>query len=249
LARERHPHDKGEVCKEVLHLPDMVPLRKDYAKVMHPDLDVDHMDPQDPRWPRYLEPGVYDKDGHRLGGLDYRPAGGRPKPRLFIEFAGVTFVWGVFDRPLRGGEEGRMLFKNVPGTGPITPFFGEWDPAADVPRVGDALFLLIASQRGRGEAQVVGRNTSQADLPAAAGFIVSQTVGMPEEEDGAGRTPPARRQAREEGHEDEDEDEDEGGPERSPVRRQSGRAEDYEEEEDEDADEDEDEDEDDDEDE
>jgi hypothetical protein len=153
------------VLTEYIRLPDMVPLPDPYAQIM--------------RGPApYLEPGLYDAHGKKLGGLKETI----PEARVVIEFAGVSLVWGVFSVPLLAGQRGDMIFTNVPGTGPQTPFFNEWDTAACLPRVGEALFTLIACQRGRGVTKVVGRNTYGADLHAAAGFIVSALVNMPGDE-------------------------------------------------------------------
>lgn len=156
------------VLVEYIRLPEMVPLPPNYAQLMGPE--------------KYLEPGFFDEFGNKLGGLhDNISPEKADRVRVVIEFAGVTFVWGVFSRPLLAGQRGSMLFTNVPGTGPITPFFNEWDTDQCLPRVGDALFTLIASQRGRGTAKVVGQNTYGADLTAAAGFIVSTLVNMPDD--------------------------------------------------------------------
>jgi hypothetical protein len=152
------------VLTEYIRLPDMTPLPDPYAQIMGGPAP-------------YLEPGLYDAYGKKLGGLKEKI----PEARLVIEFAGVSLVWGIFSTPLLAGQRGDMVFTNVPGTGPQTPFFNEWDPLECVPRVSDALFTLIACQRGRWVTKVVGRNTYGADLPAAAGFIVSALVGMPDD--------------------------------------------------------------------
>ena len=103
-----------------------------------------------PNTPSYMEEGVYDAFGRRLGNLTDRVANGR----VYIEFAGVTFIWAVFNAPLRPGQRGDMLFTNIPGTAPITPFFTEWDMSSGFPRIGSALFTLIAAQRSNGAAKV-----------------------------------------------------------------------------------------------
>lgn len=152
------------VLVEHVRLPKMVPLPEAYAKVMGPE--------------RYLEPGLYDAYGNKLGGLQEVI----PEARVVIEYAGVNFVWGVFSLPLLAGQKGDMIFTNVPGTSPLTAFFNEWDRGQCVPRISDALFTLIACQRGRNVARVVGQNTFGADLTVAAGFIVSVLVNMPDDE-------------------------------------------------------------------
>lgn len=156
------------VCAEYIRLPDMVPLPDHYAQAMGLPLGK----------VRYLEPGFYDGSGNKLSDLQ-NPV---PGARVVIEFAGVSFVWGVFSEGLRAGQRGDMTFTNVPGTGPLTPFFNEWDPIESKPRLGAALFTLLACERGRGIARTSGQNTYDADLPAAAGFIVSATVNMPADE-------------------------------------------------------------------
>src|SRR5262249_14854602 len=94
---------------EQLRLPDLVPLPDAYCDVMNLPRGV----------PRYMEPGLYDADGGKLGGLQDVV----PETRVVIEFAGVTLIWGVFEHRLRGGFRGEMTFHNCPGTAPITSFF------------------------------------------------------------------------------------------------------------------------------
>ena len=135
---------------------------------------------------QWLEPGYYDQDGNLLGDKNdkekplerlRKPA--PPETRLVIEYAGVNLVWGVFERQLAPGERGDMLFKNTPGSGPITPFFNEWDTVGHLPRVADAFFALVASMRGKQIAKIAGVNTHNSHRWAAAGMIVSQMVKMP----------------------------------------------------------------------
>ena len=151
-------------------LPELVRLPDNYVKVMRQDPNVPHL---------YMEPGYYDEHGHKLGTLQDHVA----NARVVVEFAGVTFVWGAFEDVLQAGQQGDMIFRGVPGTAPITPFFSEWNPTDSTPRVGPSLFSLVAAQRGRDEARVVGQNMGNADLPAAAGFIISIQVDMPDSEE------------------------------------------------------------------
>lgn len=161
------------ILSETLRLPDMVLMPEDFAKVLG----------RDPATTKYLEPGLYDRRGKKLGELDEVI----PEARVVVEFAGVTFIWGVFSRPLNAGEQGWLSFKNVPGTTPITPFFSEWDHDNCVPRLGDALLTLLSAQRGRDRARVVGRNEFHGPVPAAAGYIVAQDLDLPPKiDDGKG---------------------------------------------------------------
>lgn len=153
------------VLVDYVTLPDMTPMPSKYWR----DL-LRQTDPVD-----YLKPGIYDGYGKWLGDLKQKVP---PEGRVIIEFAGVTFVWGVFSQPLRAGQRGDMIFRNMPGTGPITPFFTEWDIEAGYPRVGDAIITLIASMTGRNIARLVGQNLYSEDLSAAAGFIISQNVDI-----------------------------------------------------------------------
>lgn len=159
-GRERPP-----ILDETVRLPEMVSMPAQYARALG----------RPPETTRYLEPGLYDVHGRKVGGL--REAS--PRARTVIEFAGVTFVWGAFSRPLEPGEEGWLTFLNVPGTMPITPFFSEWDAKRSEPKLGDALLPLLSSQRGRDVARVVGRNDGAKRVLAAAGFIVSQDLDLP----------------------------------------------------------------------
>ncbi|HEV2990755.1 MAG TPA: hypothetical protein VG759_20120 [Candidatus Angelobacter sp.] len=147
-------------------LPDLVRLPDNYVKVMRQDPSVPHY---------YMAPGYYDENGNKLGELKDKVS----NARVVVEFAGVTFVWGAFEELLEAGQRGDMIFHNVPGTAPITPFFSEWSPDESAPRISPTLFGLLAAQRGRNEARVVGQNLGNADLPAAAGFIISIQVDMP----------------------------------------------------------------------
>jgi len=152
---------------EYIRLPDMVVLPDSYAKAMR----------LKPGSARYMEPGFYDGDGNKLGDLADHVA----NAKVVIEFAGVSFVWAAFSNQLEAKQRGDMLFENLPGTAPVTPFFSEWDPLASEPRIGSARFTLMSAQRARNAVKVVGRNDGDADLFAAAGFIVSANVPMPYE--------------------------------------------------------------------
>ena len=150
--------------RESVRLPDMVPMPEKYSTLLRREPGA-----------RYLEPGLYDGFGRKLGTLqDTHPA-----TRVLIEFAGVTFVWGVFSRELEPGQEGWLTFHNVPGTTPITPFFNEWDRERTEPSLGEALTPLLSSERGRDVARVAGRNDGDDPLLAAAGLIVSQDLDLP----------------------------------------------------------------------
>ena len=153
------------VLIDYVTLPEMTPMPSQYWR----DL-LRQTDPVD-----YLKPGLYDGYGKWLGDLKQKPP---PETRVIVEFAGVTFVWGVFSQPLRAGQRGDMIFRNMPGTGPITSFFTEWDIDSGYPRVSDAIFTLIASMNGRNIARIVGQNLYTEDLPAAAGFIISQNANI-----------------------------------------------------------------------
>jgi hypothetical protein len=103
---------------------------------------------------------------------------GRPDPdgHLFITTRGTAFVWAVFPDPLLAGQEGEMIFVNLPGTFLLGVSFNEWNPALDEPTVSDALFTLTTAERGRGVARVVGRNTHDADLRGAVGIVVADNA-------------------------------------------------------------------------
>lgn len=100
---------------------------------------------------------------------------GRPDPggRLLITARGTAFSWCRFDRPLAPGQEGEMVFLNLPGTFLLGVSFTEWNPALEEPSISDALFTLISVQRGNGIGRVVGRNTHDAELQAAVGIVVA----------------------------------------------------------------------------
>lgn len=172
--------DDLESLRDDVTLPPMMPPGQMKSLQKPPTYEVP---PAFTLFPEFIEPGFYDKNGNRVAGLDadlnHLSPHQRERIRAVIEFAGVTFVWGVFGELLGPHQKGEMTFKNVPGMGPLTPFFGEWDPVACAPRVGEASFQLIAVQQGRNTARIVGRNGSRARLPAVAGFIVSQNVEMP----------------------------------------------------------------------
>ena len=142
----------------------------------------------------YFKPGIYDAQGNWLcpikesqddkDGKAHREYLHKlSEGRVFIEFAGVTFVWGVFRQSLKPGQMGDMFFDNVPGTGPITSFFTEWDRKTGLPKIDEqesqGYVSLIASMRGRNTARIAGRNHQGRELLAAAGFIISQNVDMP----------------------------------------------------------------------
>lgn len=146
-------------------LPDMTPMPSKYWR----DL-LRQTDPVN-----YLKPGVYDAHGKWLCDLKQKVP---PSARVIVEFAGVTFIWGVFSKPLRAGQRGDMIFRNMPGTGPITPFFTEWDRETGYPRLSDAILTLIAAMTGRNMARLVGQNIYSAERAAAAGFIISQNVDI-----------------------------------------------------------------------
>lgn len=100
---------------------------------------------------------------------------GRPDPdgNLLITTRGTAFTWAVFPERLAAGQEGEMVFVNLPGTFLLGASFTEWNPAAGEPTVSDALFTLTSVERGRGVARVVGRNTHGGDLWAAVGIVIA----------------------------------------------------------------------------
>lgn len=158
--------------RETLRLPEMVPMPEAFRQALGREPGA-----------RYLEPGLYDGFGRKLGTLGET----HPGARIVIQFAGVTFVWGVFSRRLEPGQEGWLTLSNVPGVMPITPFFNEWDRKRSEPRLGDALLPLLSSERGRDTARVAGRNDGDDDVHAAAGLIVSQDLELPPRGGGGGR--------------------------------------------------------------
>ena len=105
------------------------------------------------------------------GRYDYQ---GRPDPegRLLITVRDTAFTWVVFDGPLAAGQEGEMIFLNLPGTFLLGTSFTEWNPALDEPKLADDLFTLVSIERGRGIGRVVGRNTGDVDLHAAVGVVI-----------------------------------------------------------------------------
>lgn len=96
-----------------------------------------------------------------------------PYGNLFITVKDTAFIWGVFKHALNAGQRGDMIFTNVPGTFLVGVSFTQWDLAANEPCISDALFTLISAQRGDGAVRIIGRNTSEADLCAAAGIVVA----------------------------------------------------------------------------
>jgi hypothetical protein len=163
---------RRSALRDSLRLPEMVPMPEAFRQSLNREPGA-----------RYLEPGLYDGFGRKLGTLRET----HPDARIVIQFAGVTFVWGVFSRRLAPGQEGWLTFENVPGVMPITPFFNEWDRKRSEPKLGDALLPLLSSERGRGVARVAGRNESDGDVLAAAGLIVSQDLELPPRGGGGGR--------------------------------------------------------------
>ncbi len=91
-----------DILVEHVRLPDLVPLPDAYCDVMGLPRGV----------PRYMEAGLYDAHGRKLGGLKDVV----PETRVVVEFAGVSLIWGVFEHKLRGGFRGDLFFDNVPGT-------------------------------------------------------------------------------------------------------------------------------------
>jgi hypothetical protein len=96
-----------------------------------------------------------------------------PEGNLFITVRDTAFIWGVFTRLLNAGQRGDMIFTNAPGTFLVGVSFNQWDPSANEPYIGDALFTLISGERGEGVCRVSGRNAGGADLPAAAGIVIA----------------------------------------------------------------------------
>ena len=96
-----------------------------------------------------------------------------PEGNLFITVKDTSFIWGVFTQTLLSGQRGEMTFTNVPETFLVGATFSQWDPVADDPFIGDALFTLISAERGSGTIRITGCNTSGADLPAAVGTVVA----------------------------------------------------------------------------
>ena len=146
-------------------------LDSHYESVKLPNL-ADH-----PRFGKFLPPGVYDHRGRKLSELkDPRKY---VEGAVFVEYAGVNFVWGVFRQPLSARQLATMHFENVPGSAPITAMFGQWDRKLGAPVLGDAVFPLVSVQRGLMTARIAGQNDFAGELPAAAGFILSPTAQMP----------------------------------------------------------------------
>lgn len=102
-------------------------------------------------------------------------ASGNPDPdgRLLITARGTAFAWARFSRPLASGEEGEMVFTNLPGTFLLGVSMGEWDDERDEPTISDALVTLGSVQRGNGIARVIGRNTYDEELSCAIGIVVA----------------------------------------------------------------------------
>ena len=96
-----------------------------------------------------------------------------PEGNLFITVKDTSFIWGVFTQTLMAGQRGDFVFTNVTGTFLVGGAFNQWDPAADEPYVGEALFALISTERGQDTVRISGRNASGSDLPAAVGIVVA----------------------------------------------------------------------------
>jgi hypothetical protein len=156
--------DPPPPLRESVRLPDMVRMPKHFREGLGRGPEA-----------RYLEPGLYDAYGRKVGELFDTS----PDARVVVQFAGVTFVWGAFGRRLEPDQQGWLRFENVPGSMPITPFFNEWDRDEAKPSLGDALLPLLSSERGRDVARVAGRNDGDDAVWAAAGFIVSQELDLP----------------------------------------------------------------------
>ena len=102
-------------------------------------------------------------------------AAGKPdqEGNLFITVKDTAFIWGVFTQMLLAGQRGEMTFTNLPDTFLVGGTFTQWDPVADDPFIGSALFTLISTERGAGTLRISGCNSSLADLPAAVGTVVA----------------------------------------------------------------------------
>ena len=125
---------------------------------------------------RWIASGYYDRAGRLLGDLKANC----PGAPVIIEYAGVSFLWAVFANKLAPGCLGEMIFENCPGTAPITSFFNQWNVTTGQPEIGDGLFELVSSERGRDIARVSAVNRGRQAQYVAAGFIVSAAVGMPQ---------------------------------------------------------------------
>lgn len=158
-------HSEPGVLTERVVLPPMVLLPDNYCDVMGVPRGV----------ARWMASGYYDRAGNLIGTLQDN----RPGAPVIVEYAGVTFVWAVFAEKLGPGCLGEMIFENCPGTAPITSFFNEWNLSTGLPEIGDGLFELFSSQRGRNIAKVSAVNRGRHARTVAAGFIVSAAVEMP----------------------------------------------------------------------
>jgi len=113
---------------------------------------------------------------------------GRPDDagNVFVVEIGPTIhAWAVFPEDLRPGQAGTMIFDNVSGSGILDVIVSQWlrggkgplGQNLNQPHAGEAVILHLARQRAKGAVKVVGRNSSQAEVSAAAGLLYIPGTG------------------------------------------------------------------------
>ena len=109
-----------------------------------------------------------------------------PNGQVFIVTVGPTAqVWAVFDRPLQPQQRATMIFENVSGSGLLDVIVSQWIDGGsgllgenlNQPNAGEAVIVFLARQRMPGAVKVVGLNSSQAVVSAAAGLLYIPGTG------------------------------------------------------------------------
>jgi len=138
--------------------------------------------------PDKLERGRFNEYGQRVGD-------GQPASVVLYDLPGGPFppwqVWGVFDRPLKVGQHGYLIFTNVPGQAVPGGAFTEWDDRQSEPTFTDKLLSIYSVQRAPGSARIIGCNESEEPVRAAAGLLfVAPPSGPPPSGPSPSASPP-----------------------------------------------------------
>ncbi|EHS58027.1 hypothetical protein P4H71_02225 [Paenibacillus kribbensis] len=83
------------------------------------------------------------------------------------------WAWARFT-DLDPGETYRVEFNGVPGKGPVSGSFSEWEIETHRPKIGSATFNVIGSERGVDSVRISGKYEWTRTLPTAFGFIAAK---------------------------------------------------------------------------
>jgi hypothetical protein len=129
------------------------------------------------RVPDKLEAGSFNVYGEKISGQP-NAGGDAAASRVSIVInlsppAPIYHLWGIFSDALKPGQEGVMVFLNLPGDLPMAGAFTEWDPEVNVPVLAnDSLLTIVSVQRAAGVGRVIGRNEAARDVTAAGGIVI-----------------------------------------------------------------------------